>query len=340
MANPATLKEIAASLGVAISTVSRALTDHPAISSETKRKVNMRVKEMDYQRNEVAASFQKGKTYTIGLILPTLSETFFSDALTGIEDAALKRNYMILAAQTHNDESMEIALVHKMRKLRVDGLLIATSKNTTSLKHFEKLSEFGLPVVFFDRIPPLFNIHSVSCNIEKATIDAIHFLIEKGHRRIGFINGPENLLSSRERINGYLKGLQDADISFNESLYTECDLTKEGAEQAVTKLLKANRGLSAVIAFNDYVAMYAMRKYRASNANPNCPVDFVSYSNLPILKYTDHRPIASIEQFPLQQGQIAMEILIDLMDAKSPAVKNGFKNIILEGKLIVHDKHR
>lgn len=334
---PATLKEIADLLGVSISTVSRSLIDHPSISLVTRERVKKLAKKINYRPNHSALSFRSGRTFTIGLILPDLSEVFFSTAMTAIEEMALANNYAVFVVQSMNSEEREIALTEKMIDLRVDGLLVALAKDTQTFGHFSKLKDNGVPVVFFDRVPPYYSIHSVCCNIELATQQAVDFLLKKGHRQIGIINGPESLLSSMERKNGYIKALEGEKISFDPSLYTECDLTESGAEKAMDKLLALSERPSAVLAFNDYVAIYAIRKLKIQNMTATEAIDFVSFSNLSILRYMDYRPVATIEQSPALQGQTAMQILTELINSRySPSgSEQQFRNVVLEGKLVL-----
>ena len=127
-------------------------------------------RELNYEPNQAAIYFQKGKTYTIGVILPELSESFFSAAISGIEDTANGRNYTVLLAQSHDSEEHEKKLVAKMKNQRVDGLLISITKNTSSYDHFDTLKKANIPVVFFDRIPALKNKHSVACNMGNGDI--------------------------------------------------------------------------------------------------------------------------------------------------------------------------
>src|SRR4030095_7019498 len=156
-----TIKEIAKRLNISVSTVSRALHDHHSIGLRTKMRVRELAKEIDYQPNQAAISFQQGKTNTLGVILPELSENFFSSAISGIEDCAHKNNYSVLLGQSHDIVEKEKQLIETMIKHRVDGILISISKNTDNYTHLEKLRDYNLPVVFFDRIPNIPNIHYI-----------------------------------------------------------------------------------------------------------------------------------------------------------------------------------
>src|SRR5579863_8372266 len=203
-AKPATIKEIAKILNISTSTVSRALHQHPSIGLRTQARVQKLAKELNYEPNQAAIFFQKGKTHSIGVILPELSEVFFSTAVSAIEDIAYKRNYTVLLAQSHDDEQKEKQLAEQMKNHRVDGLLVSVAKTTSSFEHFDMLNRYNIPVVFFDRIPPSRDIHYVGCNIETGSIGAVNFLLQKGHRTIGMINGPATLAASGERKEGYV----------------------------------------------------------------------------------------------------------------------------------------
>ena len=337
---PATIKEIAKILNISISTVSRALHDHTSIGLTTKMRVKLLAKELNYEPNQTAIHFQQGKSYNIGVIVPELSESFFSTAVNGIEDAANRRNYTVLLAQSHDSEELERKLVAKMKTQRVDGLLISIAKNTSSYDHFEMLSKSNIPVVFFDRVPSIKNIHTVACKMDTGTFEAMDFLLKKGHRAIGMINGPSTLYASVERKEGYINAMTKNRLKFDPSLLVNCDLTEEGTIVALNDLLNNKRKPTAIVAFNDYVVLFAIRHARSLGIEINKELTFVSYANMPLINFMDFTPVASVEQFPYLQGQKATEILIDLL-AKSgnkDEAKQAYYNVVVESKLVVSDK--
>src|ERR1700712_2796937 len=268
-AKPATIKEIAQLLNISVSTVSRALHDHPSIGLTTRQKVKKLANELNYEPNQTAIFLQQGRTFTIGVILPELSESFFSSAISAIEDSDYKRNYTVLLAQSHDDELLEKQLVEKMKNHRVDGLLVSVSKNTSSYQHFENLRQYNIPVVFFDRIPPMQNIHYVACNMETGTVEAVNYLLKKGHRAIGMINGPSTIFASGERKEGYIKAMTKNRLKFDPSLIVSCDLTETGTRQALDELLASKRKPTAIVTFNDYVALFAIKHASKLNIRIN-----------------------------------------------------------------------
>jgi LacI family transcriptional regulator len=329
-----TMREIAKRLNISVSSVSRALKDHPSIGLRTKMRVQALAKELGYELNVTAISFKNGKTSILGVILPNLTDGFFSSAISGIEDCASKSNYTVLMGQSYDDIDKEKSLVDAMKSHRVDGVLISIAKHTTNYAHFESFKKYNIPVVFFDRIPNISNIHYVACNLFTGTIAAINYLFEKGHRVIGMINGPEKLIASKERKEGYIEAMTKSRLKFDPSLIINTDLSSEGVYQAAKELLNSKRKPTGIITFNDYVAMDAITYARSQKLRINKDVCFVSYANEPWNNYTVYPPMASVEQFPYLQGQKATEILMELIGNKG-AADGGFKKVILDSQLVI-----
>ena len=334
---PATIKEIARRLNVSVSTVSRALHNHPSIGLRTKMQVQKLAEELNYEPNQAAISFKQGKTFTIGVILPNLGEQFFSTAINGVEDIASQNNYTVLIGQSHDDIEREKKIVDTMRRHRVDGLIVSLSKNTTSYEHFEQLEKYSIPVVFFDRVPDTPEAYSVSCNLRNSSVELVDWLVSKGHNHIGFIKGPETMLPSLERLNGYLEGLKKNRLVSERTYIVQTDLSKEKTMEAMKQLLQLKNPPTAVIAFNDYTALDAIKFCRSRGLKINKDIFFVSYANLPMTSYLDEPPLASVEQFPYEQAEKATDMLIQIIANKNEGDCIERK-IVMQSKVIVHDE--
>lgn len=335
-----TLKEIAKRLNFSVSTVSRALHDHPSIGLRTKTQVQQLAKELNYEPNQSAFFFKQQKTYSIGVILPNLKEEFFSQAINGIEDVSNNHKYSVLIGQSHDDIDKEKQIVIAMKNHRVDGLIISISKHTKNYDHLTALEKYNIPVVFFDRVPDLPTVHKVSSNINNGTKQAIEFLIKNGHKRIGVINGPEEMKSCKERTTTYMEVLQKKRIKIDLGLVVTTDLTKAGTHKAMKELLSLKYPPTAILTINDYVALDAIEYARNEKLTINKDICFVSYANLPITNYLEFPPLASVEQYPYEQAKKATEILFDLLEPADETIekKPGYENILIEGQLIIHKK--
>ena len=332
---PATIKEIASRLNVSVSTVSRALHNHSSIGLRTKMQVQKLAEELHYEPNQAAISFKQGKTMILGVILPNLGEEYFSMAINGIEDVATKNKYTVLIGQSHDDVEREQQITEAMRRQRVDGLIVSLSKTTKSFEHFEQLKKYKIPIVFFDRVPDLPDTYTVSCNLENSSVELVDWLVSQGHKQIGFIKGPDTLIHSKQRLNGYYEGLKKHKLKVDTAFVVSTDLSKKKTQDAMHKLLALKNRPTAVIAFNDYVALEATRYTRNQGLKINKDISFVSYANLPITSYLDDPPLASVEQFPYQQAEKATDILLRLIQSKGTD-ENIPRKVVLESKVVIN----
>jgi len=321
-------------MNVSVSTVSRALHNHPSIGLGTRMQIKKLAAELNYEPNQAAISFKKGRSFTIGVILPNLREEFFSMAINSIEDTATRNSYTVLIGQSHDDKEREKKIVETMRKHRVDGILVSISKNTNSFEHFDELKKYNIPVVFFDRVPERDDVYKVFCSLKQSSMEMVDWLIGQGHKRIGFIKGPGTMAATDERLQGYMQGLAKGNLSVDTSLIVETDLTADQNVTAIKTLLATNDTPTAIVVFNDYVALDAIRYSKDAGYEINKNIYFTSYANLPMTSYMDHPPIVSVEQFPHEQAERATEILLKLVESKNAPQKIKNK-IVLEGKLVV-----
>ncbi|MBK5269543.1 MAG: substrate-binding domain-containing protein, partial [Bacteroidia bacterium] len=148
--------------------------------------------------------------------------------------------------------------------------------------------------------------------------------------------GPDGITHSKQRLNGYFEGLKKNDLKKNNAFIVQTDLGKNKTEEAMAGLLALPTRPEAVIAFNDYVALDAIKYTRSQGLQINKDIFFVSYANLPITSYMDYPPLASVEQFPYQQAEKATGILLRLIATKGED-ENIPKKIVLESKVMVND---
>ncbi|HLO45463.1 MAG TPA: LacI family DNA-binding transcriptional regulator [Leadbetterella sp.] len=328
------IKIIAEALSISISTVSRALQNNPKIGLKTRELVLQKAKELQYVPNP-ASMFLKGKKmFVIGIIVPALQEEFFCKVIDTVEDFFEKQGYQVFVFQTRDDMSRQNRALELMLKYRVDGLLVSLAANTTNYAQFKKVEDFGIPVVFFDRVPRSYPAHRIKCDIQKGAVDTISYLKDLNCSKIALINGPSNLDASDERLNGYLLGLQRNNIRSSPIFIKSCDLKKDSVMSAMNTLLDQTDVPDAVFAFNDYVALYAMLACKKRNIRPNDEIKFVSYGNLPITTLMNNPPLASVEQFPDRTGLEAASLLLNIIDEKIGI--DDYQEKLIETKLVVH----
>ncbi len=307
-----TIKEIARVLNVAPSTVSRALNGHPGISPVTTDRVRKVAMAQDYFPNQAAISFHKKRSYTLGLIVPEFSEPFFCSALNAIENVASAHNYNIMIGQSHDDMETETRIVKKFMDRRIDGLIISIAKKGSDYQQLSALEKLNIPVVFFDCVSDRKDVHFVASNLQTGLLKGIRELVGAGHHKIALINGPATLSASRQRLVAYAKGLKEHGIELMSDFIVTTDLSREGNLSALNKLIELSDPPTAVIVFNDYVFLDCLGLLESKGVKGL--LKFISFGNLPDWSFFEHRPLGSIEQFPAEQGQIAANMLIELMN--------------------------
>jgi LacI family repressor for deo operon, udp, cdd, tsx, nupC, and nupG len=197
---------------------------------------------LGYEPNNQAVSLRKGKTMTIGVIVPELCEPFFSSAANSIDHVADQYGYSVLLAQSHGNIILEGKHIEKMRRFRVDGLIISLGKNTFNYEHLIPLLESRIPLVFFDSVPHMENIHYVTSDPGEAVAKAVSHLYERGHRSIGLLNGSENLFESQKRYLGYMAALDRLSLKPDPKLVINCSTAQAGIEKLIAQLFKTRKG--------------------------------------------------------------------------------------------------
>ncbi|MFD1768517.1 LacI family DNA-binding transcriptional regulator [Sphingobacterium suaedae] len=329
---PATIKEIARKLKISPSTVSRALNDHPSIGLVTTMRVKKMAEELNYEPNQTAIFFKQRRTFTIGVILPSLSEPFFSSAISEIENVAGEHNYTVLMGQSHDDAKRELQIIHTFKKHRVDGILISLGKNTEDLSFVDLLKEAEIPIVFFDCVPKMEAVNKVYSDLSSGMREAIQSFASIGHKNIALINGPENLLASQERAEAYRHALESEQLTYNDKYMVHTDLTEVGNIQAIDKLLILPERPSAIVSFNDFVTLDVMKYVRQKGLVQKKDIYFISYANYPLWKYMENPPMGSIEQYPDQQARKAAEMLFENIGAKEELTP---ETVVFESKLVL-----
>ena len=223
MTSSVTIKDLAKALGISVSTVSRALKNHPDISQETCRTVQELAKQLNYTPNAIALSLKQQKTNFIGVIIPQIIHHFFSCIISGIENVANTHGYNVIIFQSNEDFEREKSICKSVMNSRVDGLLVSISKNTKDSEHFKELQKAGIPIVFFDRILGDINSDKVGVDDFQGAITAVEHLISIGCRRIAHLSAPQNLQIAQKRQLGYFEALKNANLPIDKSLLFPCD---------------------------------------------------------------------------------------------------------------------
>lgn len=329
--NQVTIKDIARILGISVSTVSRALKNHPDISEETKVAVNDLAVRLNYQPNAIALSLRQSRSYTIGVIIPEIVHYFFSSVISGVEDVAYDAGFTVMMCQSNEKYDREVANARMLLAHRVDGILVSISKETVDFSHLRMLQEGKIPLVFFDRIVPEIVADQVIIDDEEAAFKATSHLIQKGRKRIAHFAGPGNLLIGRDRKNGYIRALQEAGLQVDPDLIMEAD-SFEKAYIAVNKLLESGKIPDGIFTTNDLTAIGAIQALKKKGITIPQQIAVVGFSDGHFSGITDPA-LTSVDQHGYEMGTTATRILLDRL--LKPSAQYVPQKKILTADLVV-----
>jgi DNA-binding LacI/PurR family transcriptional regulator len=330
---PVTIKDIARSLNISISTVSRALRGMPEIHPDTRSAVVRLAEELDYQPNQLAKNLAKSRTRTIGVIVPNLSYYYFSAMLNSIEESALQAGYSVLVCQTNESYLREITNIQNLMRSQVEGFIISLSRDTDNYEHVERLARKNIPLVLFDRYAESIDVSKVIVDNQAAAFKATEHLIENGCQRIGFLAGPSQLLLSNQRVAGYREALAKHGLSVGDQYVVHCDYTQENTIMQTLTLMSLPQPPDGVVMISDRVAYPAMYAMNQKGLRIPQDVAVVSFNNEPVSAFFS--PALSSVSQPIQDmGAETVRLLLKQLDATEETVVPR-ETKVMETQLIV-----
>jgi LacI family transcriptional regulator len=334
--NQVTIKDIARELGISPSTVSRALKDHPDISTETKKAVNALAEKLNYQPNIVALNLRQKKTNTIGVIIPEIVHFFFSTVISGIEDIAYQAGYNVILAQSNESYQREVTDMKALFNSRVDGMLLSLSRETTNFDHIESIISKGVPIVFYDRMYNSPTSSKVIVDDYAGAKEAVLHMIDQGCNRIAHLMASPNLMISADRLKGYEDALKERNIKLNKELIIDCPSGSfEEGKRAIKKALDMPNPPDAIFATNDPMAMGAMMAIKEKGMKIPQDVAVVGFSNWFFGELMEPS-LTTVDQPGFEMGQEAARMLIkqiEMKDKGDPVLETK----ILKTKLVIRN---
>jgi LacI family transcriptional regulator len=310
-----TIKDIARELEISPSTVSRALKDHPDISPVTKKMVNSLAEKWNYVPNPIALSLKGGKSNTIGIIIPQIVHYFFSQVISGAEDYANDNGYNVMICQSNEKYENEVKNVQTLLNSHVDGMIVSLSKLTRNMEHFREIMNKSIPLVFFDRICEELDTDRVTVDDEEGAYMAVKHLILEGKKKIVHLSGPPNLRISKDRIEGYIRALNEFRIPVNEENIVKCDQIEE-AQWIIPSILKRNTVPDAFFSVNDLTAAETLIMIKQHGFKVPEEIAVVGFTNGQISKLTDPG-LSTVDQHGYEMGQEAARLLLDRIKDRS-----------------------
>lgn len=305
---PITIRDIARELNISVSTVSRALQNHPDISEKTKDVVRECARRLNYKPNIMASNLRTSKNTTIGVVIPELNHHFFSSVLDGIEQAANEAGYNILICQTGEDVQKEIRSVHTLIGSRVAGILVGVSKQTTNLQHLQDILDNGIQLVLYDRPCPSLKCDQVVSDDYMGAFNAVEYLIQTGKRKIMYLSSSFQLEVSRRRYQGWRDALTQYRIPITDDMIVECD-TRSKAIIATPSILQRDQRPDAIFCVNDDCAAGVLHVAKILGMTIPNDLSICGFSDAPLCRATQPM-LTTVQQHGVDIGKRAMQRLL------------------------------
>lgn len=311
MRNEITLQELAISLNLSISTVSKSLNDSPEISVKTKSRVKELAILKRYIPNSMAQSLKGKQSRTVGVIIPNIFSKFFSESLHAIENKANERGYRTIICFSNDSINKEAECIEKLIKCRVDGIIIAVSKESLYKKvkeHIEKVSAYKIPLVMFDRLDDSIICDKVGLNETLLAEEATMNLFSLGYKKIAFLSRIPVTSIEESQKEGYLeamnrKGVKKQIINFTSS---------EFPHQKLQKLLHS-KNIDAVMANDEVSALLVAKSIQDSGYKIPENLHILSLSNMDNSENFS-KLFDALDRMGAEQGDIAVDTLIDRVE--------------------------
>jgi LacI family transcriptional regulator len=310
----ATIGDVARRAGVSTATVSRVLSGLGRARPETRDRVAMAARELDYRPSGIARSLKLRTTRTIGLIVTDIENPYFPELVRAIEDAARAEGYAVLLCNASNDPEREAGYLDLLVERRVDGIVIAAS--ALGAHHREWLAQAPLPVVLVNTVARGIAMPAVTSDNRAGGRQAIDHLLGLGHRRIGHLTAPRNL-DAPERLAGARAAMAAARSTRESLVVVAGDPGVAGGEEAMGDLLDRAADVTAVFAYNDLMAIGAMRAIRARGRRVPQDISVVGFDDVALAAYVDP-PLTTIVQSTAEMGRWAFDRLGRLLSRPSP----------------------
>ena len=305
---PINIRDIARELNISVSTVSRALQNHPDISEKTKDVVRECARRLNYKPNIMASNLRTSKNTTIGVVIPELNHHFFSSVLDGIEQAANEAGYNILICQTGEDVQKEIRSVHTLIGSRVAGILVGVSKQTTNLQHLQDILDNGIQLVLYDRPCPSLKCDQVVSDDYMGAFNAVEYLIQTGKRKIMYLSSSFQLEVSRRRYQGWRDALTQYHIPITDDMIVECD-TRSKAIIATPSILQRDQRPDAIFCVNDDCAAGVLHVAKILGMTIPNDLSICGFSDAPLCRATQPM-LTTVQQHGVDIGKRAMQRLL------------------------------
>ena len=325
------LSDIAKKLKVSAVTVSKALRSHPDIPTHTREKVISTAEKMGYTPNFMARNLSARKTNTIGIVVPKIAHFFFGSIIEYIYDLAFDNNYEIILTVSQESAEREKKHIQTLLSMKVDGIIISISQDTTDYAIFDTVRRRGVPIVFIDRIPNIKNVNKVYVNDRVGAFNAVEQAIKIGHRKIAHFAGYDAVNIGRQRYLGFTDAMKKYEIPIYKKWIFKGGFGEQYGYDSFLKLFKKNDLPEIIFTVTYPVALGVYKAVNELGLKIPDDIDIICFGDANVQKYLSP-PLSCIDQAPDLIAQSAFDIILHQINNPN---EKGSKSIEIPTKLIL-----
>lgn len=324
-----TIRDVAKRAGVAPTTVSRVVNNSGYVGKETRERVEATIAEMGYVPNTLARSLRFKKTNTLALVLPDVTNPFWTTVARGVEDAASDRGFNVILCNTDESETEQAKYLTVLLQKQIDGILLAPARSTD--EPVTAIQKQGVPVVVLDRRVPGNQVDMVRGDSVKGAYRLVRLLLTLGHQRIAMLGGPQDVSTALDRVAGYRQALVETGLDADGSLIYYGEFTQASGYEMTQQALTATPRPTALFAANNFIAIGSLRALRDAGLRVPEDMTLVSFDDLPPAFVID--PFLTVAAQPAyEMGHQATELLLARLSGQAP---KEYQEIVLPTETIV-----
>jgi LacI family transcriptional regulator len=330
MPDTITLKKISQLLNISISTASRALKDHPDIADTTKQKVKELAEMLDYEPNPYAIQLSTSHSNIFGLIVPEVSNLFYTSFIDAVEDESRKIGYSLIILKTDDDPEIEAAHIKYCKKHRVAGLFACITPNASNFDLFQNLSKADIPVIFFDRVPDSNNCNRVCFADENAAAIAAEAILKKSRKKVLAVFAEPNMSITQKRLKAFQKVFQQNKKAPKLNIYHTNHY--ENTKEIIKQELQSNDRPDTIFCMTDIILLSAMKAIHELNLSIPDEVAVITISNSNFFPNLYTPEITYVETSGYKLGVLALSAMMTCVNEDAPYQELYVDSYLVEGR--------
>jgi LacI family transcriptional regulator len=322
-----TIYDLAREIGVSASYISKALNGHPSVNAKMRETVMKKAFELNYQINSQAANLRLGSSKTIGVIVPHINQSFFSDAIAGIEEICFKNNHSLIICQSHESYSQECKAIETLIHQNVACILISISEETRSYTHLENIHKHHISLIQFDRCTEQIDGFKVFNDNEEAAYNATKNLFENDYKKVAFIGGPDHIAIFKHRKEGFMRAHKESGLSIPYNFIVEDSLTTGSGYNSAAALFSSKEPPDAFLTVSDNQALGILKFAELNGIKVPEQLGVFGFANEAFSNIIKPS-LSSINQKSKELGQHAAKIYFDLILKNKRHLTKNYEEVI------------